>query len=251
MFTCNTRDRKDDYLVWLHNNVELSIEDNSEKYTLSNTQSTLTVRDIDHEDEGNYSCKYTNRTTDRDVCQEAGCLIVYGAVSFASGNDDTDLNVSKGGTVEFSFAIQFSQAGPRGLREEVNRFELRNTAKRLLVECQINGHADCRYMNNNDHQWWTVMGEDIYSITFILHQAQSTDRGPYTARIEGVDPAQRSIDTIDKEYRVIGKYFLLHVYYMYTCIYCRSDNFRVKIHVVSCFIISLCEISLNQENFTH
>ena len=82
MFTCNTRDRKDDYLVWLHNNVELSIEDNSEKYTLSNTQSTLTVRDIDHEDEGNYSCKYTNRTTDRDVCQEAGCLIVYGKFLF-------------------------------------------------------------------------------------------------------------------------------------------------------------------------
>ena len=155
-------------------------------------------------------------------------------MSFASGNDDTDLNVSKGGTVEFSFAIQFSQAGPRGLREEVNRFELRNTAKRLLVECQINGHADCRYMNNNDHQWWTVMGEDIYSITFILHQAQSTDRGPYTARIEGVDPAQRSIDTIDKEYRVIGKYFLLHVYYMYTCIYCTCTCMS-RMHDVMCF----------------
>ena len=78
MFTCNTRDRKDDYLVWLHNKVELSVTDNSKKYTLSNTRSTLTVRDVDHEDEGNYSCKYTNRTTDRDVYQEAGCLIVYG-----------------------------------------------------------------------------------------------------------------------------------------------------------------------------
>ena len=76
MFTCNTRDRRDYYLVWLHNNVELSIEDNSEKYTLSNTKSTLTVRDVDHEDEGNYSCKYTNGTS--DIYQEAGCLIVYG-----------------------------------------------------------------------------------------------------------------------------------------------------------------------------
>ena len=77
IFTCNARDRKND-LVWLHNNVELSIADNPEKYTLSNTRSTLTVRDVDHEDEGNYSCKYTNRTNDLDVYQEAGCLIVYG-----------------------------------------------------------------------------------------------------------------------------------------------------------------------------
>ena len=76
LFTCNTLDRND--LVWLHNNVELSIADNPEKYILSNTRSTLTVRDVDHEDEGNYSCKYTNRTTGLDVYQEAGCLIVYG-----------------------------------------------------------------------------------------------------------------------------------------------------------------------------
>ena len=116
------------------------------------------------------------------------------------------MDVSEGGTVEFSFAIQFSQAGPLGLREEVNRLELRDPAGRLIVECQIDGHADCNYMNNNDHQWWTLMGENIHSISFILHQAQSTDSGQYTARIEGVDPAQRSTDTIHKEYHVIGNF---------------------------------------------
>ena len=53
------------------------------------------------------------------------------------------------------------------------------------------------------------MRENIHSISFILHQAQSTDRGPYTARIEGVDPAHRSINTIDKEYHVIGNFLIM------------------------------------------
>ena len=114
--------------------------------------------------------------------------------------------VSDGGTVEFSFAIQFSQAGPLGFHEEVNRFELHDPARGLIVHCQIDGHANCDY---NNHQWWTLMGENIHSISFILHQAQSTDRGQYTARIEGVDPAQRSTDTIDKEYRVIGNFLIM------------------------------------------
>ena len=119
--------------------------------------------------------------------------------------------VSDGGTVEFSFAIQFSQAGTLGLCEEVNRFDLRDPAGRLIVECQIDvdGHADCNYMNNNDHQWWTVVGENIHGISFILHQAQSTDSGQYSARIEGVDPAQRSIETIVKEYHVIGNFLIM------------------------------------------
>ena len=61
--------------MWLHNDDELHIADNPHKYVLNKTELALTIKDIGHEDEGNYSCKYRNGL---EVQQDAGCLFVYG-----------------------------------------------------------------------------------------------------------------------------------------------------------------------------
>ena len=76
VFTCNTPGRIDTFVAWLHNGDELSID--GQKYMLSSTKSMLTVNDIDHNDEGSYSCKYRNMKSGPMVHGEAGCLIVYG-----------------------------------------------------------------------------------------------------------------------------------------------------------------------------
>ena len=144
------------------------------------------------------------------VC-EVSCVFdlhVLGAVAFVSG--DEEVRVSDMGTVLFSFAIEYSQAGSLGYREEVEKFELLDLVGTRIVECQTVEHTDsstlidCPYMNTNDHQWWTVAGNSIENVSFILHQAQSGDRGQYTARIEGVDPASTSVDKIEKDISVIG-----------------------------------------------
>ena len=145
-----------------------------------------------------------------ELC-EVSCVFdlrVLGAVAFVSG--DEEVRVSDMGTVLFSFAIEFSRAGPLENREEVNKFELLDLGGSRVVECQTVEQTDsstlidCPYMNINDHQWWTVAGNSIENVLFILHQAQSTDRGPYTARIEGVDPASNSVDKIEKTISVFG-----------------------------------------------
>ena len=79
VFTCSTPGRIDSSVVWLHNGDELSID--GQKYMLSSTNSLLTVSDIDHNDEGNYSCKYRNMTSGPLVHREVGCLIVYGELN--------------------------------------------------------------------------------------------------------------------------------------------------------------------------
>ena len=81
MFTCNTPGRIDSFVKWLHNGEELFIDD--QKYMLSSTNSMLTVNDIDHNDEGNYSCEYRNMVNGPMVHQEAGCLIVYGELKLS------------------------------------------------------------------------------------------------------------------------------------------------------------------------
>ena len=60
-----------DDLIWLRDGMELSGE---MKYTFSEDRRRLIVPDIDHSDEGNYSCKYSDSTS----TYEAGCLYVYG-----------------------------------------------------------------------------------------------------------------------------------------------------------------------------
>ena len=75
-FTCNAPDRNDPYLVWLHNNMELTITE--EKYELSNTKLTLKILNIDYRDDGNYSCKYTSMDTGQTVQRYVGCLTIYG-----------------------------------------------------------------------------------------------------------------------------------------------------------------------------
>jgi hypothetical protein len=47
-------------------------------------------------------------------------------------------------------------------------------------------------------QWWTVEREEEYNVIFVLHQARSTNRGSYSAEVEGVDPATQSLRTIGK-----------------------------------------------------
>ena len=142
-----------------------------------------------------------------ELC-EVSCVFdlrVLGAVAFVSGNED--VRVSDMGTVLFRFAIEFSQPGPLGNREEVDKFELLDLGGNRVVECQTVDSSpliDCPYLNTNDHQWWTVAGNSIENVMFILHQAQSTDRGQYTARIEGVDPASNGVDKIEKTISVIG-----------------------------------------------
>ena len=128
-------------------------------------------------------------------------------MAFASGNED--VYVSDMGTVQFSFTIQFSQAGPLGYHEQVTKFELYDDGRRRIVECLTVQQASiqCSFMNSNDHQWWTVANDSIRNVSLILHQAKSTDRRGYTAQIEGVDPASNSIiDQIQKEISVIGNF---------------------------------------------
>ena len=60
-------------VTWYRESAELDTN-NIEKYGLAASHMRLTVKNVEHTDEGNYSCKYSNQV----VHYNAECLIVYG-----------------------------------------------------------------------------------------------------------------------------------------------------------------------------
>ena len=72
--TCSTPGRTSPQVNWFKDSVSLNT--NGEKYTLSPTQSGLTVIGIVASDEGNYTC--SNTAGSSVMTSSAGCLLVYG-----------------------------------------------------------------------------------------------------------------------------------------------------------------------------
>ena len=68
-------DRANNELQWLHNGTVLLP---GTKYSLNHDRTKLTVSNIEHSDEGNYSCRYVSATTNSYTTEIVGCLLVYG-----------------------------------------------------------------------------------------------------------------------------------------------------------------------------
>ena len=119
-----------------------------------------------------------------------------GAASFT--NEDEEVYVSYNGTITFAMTLVFTQAGPCGLFEEVDRYIIKDVNSMNLVDCQTK-NMFCSLSGADDDQWWTV---DWNMKTIILHQAKHSNRGPYTGHVEGTDPSARSIQ---KEFSVKGQ----------------------------------------------
>jgi hypothetical protein len=178
--------------VWRRDNVELP---NGDKYELSPTG--LTVNDIIHSDEGNYSCIYMN-TQMQNATLNSGCLLVYGAAFFDSSHEE--IHVNNNGTIRFNLSLAFTTSGNSGLIEEIKSFILANLSNMVPVaQCNARFNIPCTFSGiDSTAQWWTVEREEEYNVIFVLHQARSTNRGSYSAEVEGVDPATQSLRTIGK-----------------------------------------------------
>ena len=78
-----------------------------------------------------------------------------------------------------------------------------------VAQCDAKFNIPCTFSGiDSTAQWWTVEREEEYNVIFVLHQARSTNRGLYSAEVEGVDPATQSLRTIEKSIFVSGKYVL-------------------------------------------
>ena len=77
-----------------------------------------------------------------------------------------------------------------------------------VAQCNARFNIPCTFSGiDSTAQWWTVEREEEYNVIFVLHQARSTNRGSYSAEVEGVDPATQSLRTIGKIIFVSGKYW--------------------------------------------
>lgn len=132
---------------------------------------------------------------------------VTGAASFMSMEDGISVNYD--GTVTFDLSLTFSQPGPSGQLEHIDRFELIKNTETVAI-CLPN-IPSCNFPISNTNQWWTVVSnsstldEHKYCFKYILHQVLSDDRGEYRAQVEGTDPASSSLDPINKSLFVSGE----------------------------------------------
>ena len=133
-------------------------------------------------------------------------MSILGAAMFFSGNDQ--IHVDESGTIRFNLSLKFTESGCIGFMEEISRFILVNDSTMMpVVECDAAFIIPCTFSGDVDgkSQWWTVE-VDEYSVVYVLHQVRSTDRGAYTAVVEGFNPATESLRTIKKHYFVSGEF---------------------------------------------
>ena len=193
-------------VVWRLNSMDLP--ENDEKY--QRTQRRLTVKNIDGSDEGNYTCVSGQQT------HSAGCLLVYGeytahyhfpanAIRFLGkayfSNNHCNINVSADGTITFDLTLSFTQSGPSMNKQTVSKYTLKNGTGKSLVTC----NPVC---DTNRHQWWTLKAVETGGRVFVLHQANSTDRGSYTAEVEVTHPNEDSINEITKSFHVTCEHII-------------------------------------------
>ncbi|CAI8051863.1 hypothetical protein GBAR_LOCUS28383 [Geodia barretti] len=125
----------------------------------------------------------------------SGCLLVYGAAFFDSSHEE--IRVNNNGTIRFNLSLAFTKSGNSGLIEEISSFVLANMVP--VAQCDAKFNIPCTFSGiDSTAQWWTVEREEEYNVIFVLHQARSTNRGLYSAEVEGVDPATQSLRTIEK-----------------------------------------------------
>ena len=222
VFFCDAINRVGADIVWMKNSVEL-VDDH--KYDLSPT--SLTINDIIHNDEGNYSCKYMT-TSFQNATLDVGCLLVYGRfvtkilihifchdshhllftfLGSAFFNPEEDhVAVNSKGMIQFNLSLTFSMAGSSGLMQEIIRFILINDSSMMpVVWCNAGFHNPCIFSGGDGSQWWTVEADEGHHVIYTFHQARSTDVGSYTALVEGSDPANNNIDSIQKKINCTGE----------------------------------------------
>ena len=182
-------------VVWRLNGTVLPVN-NNEKYQTN--LGYLTVKNIVHSDEGNYTC------VSGEQIDLAGCLLVYGEYpayyhfppntipllgKAQFSNDHCNIDVSANGTITFHLILSFTQSGPSMKKQTVSKYTLKKDGN-SLVTC----NPVC---DTNPHQWWTLEAAEN-GLVFVLHQAKSTDRGSYAAEVEVIDP---NGDTLGEDLR--------------------------------------------------
>ena len=93
--------------------------------------------------------------------------------------------------------LSFTQSGPSMNKQTVSKYTLKKGDNSLVT---------CNHVCDTDpHQWWTVEQMENRRI-FVLHQAKSTDRGLYTAKVELINPKDNNLYDLTKTYHVTCKH---------------------------------------------
>ena len=193
-------------VAWRLNGMVLP-DNNNEKY--EKNLGHLTVNNIVHSDEGNYTCESGDETS------LAGCLLVYGeyttyyhfpanTILFLGkayfSKNRCNINVSANGTITFDSILSFTQSGPSMNKQTVSKYTLKKDGHdNPLVTCNSVCHT-------NPQQWWTVKAVETGRV-FVLHQAKSTDLEEYIAEVEVINPKDGFFDhNVKKIYQATCKH---------------------------------------------